>query len=500
MLSPEKAVTPRGGFASVVIAAVFLFCAGCSTPTTGRVRDVHLLYSRNSETRQITEVDELGPFYERVHTASGSERVTYRPFLHTRITDVTNTAERLEYFWPIFGSNRRENALSWRFLLCFGADPDTTDPESAYRTWALPFWFQGRTKQGEDYAALFPLYGTIRNIFWDRIHFALFPLWLEYDRGGYNSWSVLWPIISRTTGKSGSGFKIFPLYGQMEKSGKEKTKFVLWPFWTSGRYFDRNPGKSWMLFPVVGRVDRASESAWMILPPFFTVSQGQGKLDYYRKINCPWPFVRIVDDQNEHRRYYWPLWGRHYRDDDTFDACWALWPFYRSRVATRAGIRERSRSVFPIYHHSESRSDANQDAVYETEVETFTRVWPLFSSRADATHSFTKIPDLGFSKRNSVLDRNLLGMFTLYTRGETTEPQQVDHTALWGAVRRGYGELHTATRVWPLYDSKRADTAWHWSVFCGMLGREGRGAKSSWRYLWFFGGIDEDEASREGAE
>ncbi len=495
-----KTVNRRGIAFSVAIAAVFLLCAGCSTPTTGRVRDAHLLYSRNPEQRQITAVKEFGPFYERVETAAGSERVSYRPFIHTRITDGTTAAKRLEFFWPLYASNRRENALSWRFLLCFGVDDDTTDPESPYRTWLMPFWFQGHTKQGVDYAAFFPVYGTIRNIFWDRVHFVMFPLWVEYDRAGFNSRSVLWPIFSRTTGSSGSGFKVFPLYGQMERPGKEKTRFVMWPFWTSGTYTDPSPGKSWMLFPIVGRVDRASESAWMVLPPFFSVAHGRGKMDDYRKINCPWPFVRILDQKDDHKRVFWPFWGRFYNDSGKLDKCWVLWPFYSSRFAERAGMQERSRSVFPVYYHSESLADTNQDEVYETEIEAFTRVWPLYSNRADETNSFTRIPDLTFSKRNSVLDRNLLGMFTLYTRGETTEPRQIDHSVLWGMLRRGYGDRRTDTRVWPLYSAKHDASGWYWSFLGGLLGREGKGTASSWRYLWFFGGIDEDYRSGEGIE
>lgn len=481
----------------VTLSSVALLVQGCASSPTGRMRDAHLLYSRDPALRTITAVETGGPFYERVETAAGGVRASYRPFLHTRITMAEDEAERNEVLWPIYGSNRRGDALSWRFLLCFGDDKDRTDPDSASRLWAFPFWFHGRTKAGKDYAAFFPVRGTIRDMYWERIYFTLFPLWVEYDRVGFETKSVLWPIFSRTTGESGYGFKVFPVYGEITRRGKSKSAFVLWPFWTSAHYVDRNPGREWMLFPVTGRVDRESESAWMALPPFFTFSHGRGQLEKYRKINCPWPIVRIVDRDDYHQRIFWPFWGRSYRDDDTFDSRWVLWPFFRSRFAERGGFQERSDSVFPVFHRSTVSSRTERGGAYDHGKTDFLRVWPLYTRRAEPGNAFVRIPDLTLSKRANALDRNFLGMFTLYTRGETEEPKQIDREALWGMFRFDRGESRTVSRVWPFYDSREDDSGWCWSTLGGLIGREGCGETSAWRYLWFFGGVDADSASGE---
>lgn len=484
-------------FSSVAVA---FLCVGCSTPTTGRVRDAHLLYGEDSATRRIQSAEQFGPFYERVSTAAGSERTSYRPFLYTKITAAGGNAVHREVVWPVYSSNRRDESLSWRFLTCFGADYDTTDPEAYSRIWAFPFWFQGQTKTGEDYAALFPVYGTIRNMYWDRIFFAPFPIWVEYDRAGNHSWSFLWPIVSRTTGENANGFKVFPIYGQMEHIGDANSRFILWPFWTSGVYTNRNPGSSWMLFPVAGRVDRASESTWMVVPPFFTFSHGRGKMDDYRKINCPWPLVRIVDTKNLHKRYFMPFWGRQYDNAGKFDSRWVMWPFYHSRYAVRAGRRERIRSVFPVYHRAETQKDGDKDGVFETELETYMRFWPLYSHRTDPANSYIRIPDLSFSKRIWALDRNFLSMFTLYTCGATENPRRVDHEALWGLFRRGYGDAYRAFRIWPFYDSNTDAGKCKWSVFGGLIGRSAESGESHWRYLWFFGGAVADTANKENVK
>jgi len=489
-----------------VIRATFpvvvpLLLSGCATSPTGRMRDAHLLYTRDPDARQVTAVETFGPFYERVETASGAVRTSYRPFLHTRISAAGGEAVRTETGWPIYGANRRGDALSWRFLLCFGANADVTDPDSARRVWAFPFWFHGRTPAGEDYAALFPLYGTIRNMFWDRIRFVGFPLWVEYDRAGLSTKSVLWPIFSRTTGERGGGFNVFPFYGQMAWYEKSEASYVMWPIWNSADYQARNPGRAWMLFPVAGRVDRASESKWMVLPPFFSVMHGRGPLDGYRKILSPWPLVRIEDRGDRHVRNFFPFWGRRYRSDGTYDSRWVLWPFYRFRHAERANRRERSHSVFPVYHHSRVVSRASRGGAFEHAEEDFLRVWPFYSRRQEPGHAWVRVPDLSVSKRAGAIDRNVLGMFTLYTRGETTAPAQVDRSALWGLFRRDRGEQRRATRVWPVYDSEEADAGWRWSALGGLLGREGRDGVSAWRFLWFFGGLNAADADgKEAAE
>ena len=491
---PQTARPSRQTAVAALLVALALVAGGCASPTTGRVRDAQLLYGDWQRPAAIAEARQAGPFFEHVATEDGAARDSWRPFLHTRIAAAEGEAAHDEWIWPVYSANRRGDALSWRFLLGFGQDPDTRDDASAYRLWLFPIWFQGRAKSGEDYAALFPLYGTIRDMYADRLRFALFPLWLEVDRVGNRTQNVLWPVFSRTRGENANGFKVFPFYGRLDRTGKGCEMFTLWPFWTSSVHTNRNPGTAWMLFPIVGRVDRESESTWMAIPPFFNFTHGRGKLAGYRKINCPWPLVRLVDDDPMHKRVFFPFWGRKWHVDGKSDACWALWPLYSSRNDVKRDVREKARSVLPVYHQSSLMRDVDGDGAFETPVENFLRIWPLFSVRSDGTNSYVKAPDLSFSKRTGALERNLLDMFTLYTRGAGTAPRRVDHQALWGMLRLGRGEGYRATRVWPLWHAEEESGAWSWSLLGGLLGRRGDANAARWRYLWFFGGEPEGAA------
>lgn len=447
-----------------------LLAGGCASPSTGRVRDAHLMQQDWRAPTKLTTVEKAGPFYEKVETADGAIRESWRPFLSTRIQAADGVASRREILWPIYGENRRGDSVSWRFLTCFGYDADVTDSQSTSRLWAFPVWFMGRTQRGEAYTAFFPFYGTIREMYADRIDFAFFPIWARVKRLGNQTDAILWPIYTRTTGPTAEGFKFFPFYGEMDRKGRAQERFIMWPIWTSAVYTNRNPGTAWMCFPVVGHVDRESEKTWMILPPLFNFTHGKGQLSTYRKINAPWPLVRIRDEETRHVRAVFPIWGHRWDDDGSSEGYWALWPFYTANQSKRKDALQKQWALRPIVFQSSIRRDLDKDGEYEQNVEDYLRVWPLFTHRTDDENRYFRFPDLTFSKRTGTLERNLLDIFTLYTRGEEVSEAHVEHELLWGAIKWG----HRRGR-------------WSWSLLGGFLGRYQEDDQTYWRILWFRG-------------
>ncbi|MBQ3811339.1 MAG: hypothetical protein II839_11025 [Kiritimatiellae bacterium] len=484
---------------SAVLLAAALLAGGCASPTTGRVRDAHLLWSGSPEERRIVRYEQAGPFWERVETADGAVRTSWRPFLYTDIVSADPSVSHDEILWPVWSRNRRGDEVSWRFLVFFGMDKDVGDAVSPQdRTWLFPFWFSGTSKKGDPYAALFPIHGSIREMYWEKIGFTLFPLWVTWDRNGNHTWSVLWPFIQHQTGPGRDAWRIIPFWGRTRVEGKQYSRFVMWPIWTESEYYDVNPGTEWMLWPLLGHVDRANEEAWLALPPLFHFAKGRGKTPEYRKMNFPWPLVMINDDKDSHRRWFFPFWMHRWSTDGKIDSLTVLWPFWHE-LDIRMGRRTLSENtLFPVWHHSRLEAAATNGLPAALE-EDYQRIWPLWSRRYDEENRFVRIPDLTFRKRAGQLERNLLGMFTLYTRGETAHPRRVDHEALWGAIRRGYGDEYSATRIWPFYDSKEEKDVWHWSILWGLIGRSGRAGESAWQWLWFFGDRL-DTRSPEGEE
>ena len=210
-----------------LLAPLLLAAGGCASPTTGRVRDAHLLWSPPPGQKEVASYEQLGPFWERVETPDGAVRRSVRPFVWTDIRSAEAGVEHKEILWPVWSRDRRADQVSWRFLCFFGMDKDVTGEGSPQdRSWIFPLWFSGTSKAGEDYAALFPVHGTIREMFWDRISFTLFPLWATWDRNDCHTWSVLWPFVQRQTGPGRDAWRVIPFWGHTTVEGRLDARFA----------------------------------------------------------------------------------------------------------------------------------------------------------------------------------------------------------------------------------------------------------------------------------
>lgn len=472
---------------TLFLGVIALSSTGCASAPTGRVRDAHLLYDSGNAGRKITQVEKFGPFYERVETTNGAVRTSIRPLLYSHVYSPSEKASATEILWPIYSTNTRGDYKASRFLIWFWTDFNTVDSASRDRHWFFPFFFWGTTKANEDYAAFFPIHGTIKEMYFDYISFTMWPVWMKYKHGSQTTTSILWPIYSRTKGDGISAFRVFPFYGEAHREGKQDSYFVLWPIWNQAKYYGRNPGSSWMLFPIAGHVDTENEERYLFLPPFFSFAYGRGETPTYRNLNFPWPLVKIWDDREYHKRNFIPFYIHQWDDKGKLDSTWYMWPFVRTREAKRGNQKEEFFSFNPVYLSSEIYKDTNNDGTYETLVEDYMRIWPLYSSRKDLNDKYIRIPDLSLSKRSGLLSRNLLDIFTLYTYGNDKEQERTDHELLWGLYSRGYGKEYSRTHIFPFYNRKREGEKTEWSILYGLFGKSYDGEKSSTRFLWFFG-------------
>ncbi len=479
-----------GKWLPVLAVAMAALASGCAGPRVGRTVDASLPGSRKTS---VASVREAGPFYERVETSDGDVRTSVRPLLYTHIESPKDDSSLTEVLWPVY-SGQTSGALShWRFLTVYGRDADTGDPDSPWHVWAVPFWFQGRSDAGEDYAALFPIAGTMRDfLMFDRFTFLFWPLWSESERHGIRSTYVLWPLYSRNESETIHNLRVFPFWGHLVKDGAWDQHFVLWPIWNDARYFrgDRDDGSAWMLIPVAGHVDRPTVEAWHVLPPFFQVARGRGRFEGDRQILAPWPLVRIADVRGVHKRHFYPIYARTW--DENAEKTDVLWPFYQHRHVERDdGIRD-DWSFAPIFHRTVVRKpaggeDGEEDDVADEPVRSYTRLWPLFSVVDEADGRFFRLLDFSLQRRVGALERNLLQMPVVYTHGIADGVREDE--LLWGLFR--WRRDDTATRefqLWPLYRRLREEDGRdaEWRILWGLFGREnapdGEGRRT--RLLW----------------
>jgi len=368
----------------------------------------------------------IGPFFEHRATRDGGSFWAVRPF-YSKVVDPASDTRVCDVVWPIGTFHRDREQSWWRLALAYGADNDVNRADSAWKAALFPLWFQGRTRQGEDYWALFPIYGHLPHILlMDDIDFTLFPLYLDYEVNGVGREYWLWPVFSRqgeTPGVSRTG--VFPLYGKTEK--KEAVhSYAFWPFWTQAVYSgERNPGSSWMLFPLYGRVDRAKEQQRLVIPPFFS----HAETDSAERWRMPWPFVETVKTPTSRKRSYWPFYGDLARDDER--RCYAAWPLFEHFTLT-AGNRRTERTRFFPFYVNETVYAKDEDGV-EQEREHYTRCWPFYSRQEDGEGSRLRVLELSLIRYSGGIERNWAPFWTFYERED--DGCEVSHDALWGLLQ-----------------------------------------------------------------
>lgn len=451
------------GWAACALA--LLAATGCVGPSAP---------GRADRTWRITPLLEFG------QTQSGGTLVAVRPF-YSRLVENSATQAVTDVVWPISTFHRTGRHLWWRAFPAYGSDDDLDDPQSRDHFWLLPIYFQGRTREGDDYRALFPLAGEVRDIATlDRARFYLFPLYADYDRGSVQSTTWLWPIYSRRTAPDLDQFSLFPIYGRAEhRDSVEWTRrYVLWPFWTQAEM--RGPvahGHAFILFPLYGRVDLDRQQTWMVLPPFISYTRAP---DGYRRLYAPWPFVQ-AEEGRRHRRYLWPLFGWQ-RQEETRQ-WFAAWPIAGGE---HTDLSDRSVSRFylnPIFYRE--RRTASDLAAGPAADSDYLCLWPLVSwQRRDGAERL-RIPELNLFRGHAAIERNWAPLWSLFTRHRApalgTRTELLWGLAAWGRTPAGNGFFD----LWPLLHVARQDHGTEWSLLEGLAARTPRVERGAgWRLFW----------------
>ncbi|HMP72462.1 MAG TPA: hypothetical protein PKE55_04290 [Kiritimatiellia bacterium] len=487
----------RGGLIRVALAVVALVAFDGVARGARHVPssfDLGFLASRHEDAFGHQRVKVAGPFYERAETGAGQRVGAFRP-LFSHAVDPVQDRSLQDVVWPLYTGRRLHGESQWRAGVFYGFTHGTNDPVRK-RTWLIPFYFQGRTAEGAFYAALFPLGGTIHDFVGrDKVQFALFPLYLRTTFKDQESTAWLWPVFSRTTGDSIHRWRVFPFYGESHAEGKFDKRFVLWPLWNDVTYhYPTSQGSGFLLFPLYGRLNLSDQKTTWVLPPFFRFTRGEER----NILNAPWPFIRYMSGDVD-MLYVWPLWGR--KQVENVDRSFVLWPiFWREQVEYPESVQTRHLAV-PVFSHTKRVSKPEDPEEAPVVLERRHRLWPLYTyARRGPTSTFRTLNLWPLPEHPSV-DRNLAPLWTLYSR--VAHEENVDSEILWGLYRNlKRGDEARYWSVFPLVESRRDDRMdppeRSWNLLKGLIGRETKGERSRWRFLYFFrSGSDGNPLSEE---
>lgn len=298
-----------------------------------------LAYESYSEDRGESVFEALGGLVS-AGRRDGREHLAVRPLFHHRevFSDETRAlraSTSLDFLFPL-GHAHAGDGESRAYLFPFFFHTSRLDLEDRRDVdWMLlPFFFGGSADDGaEDYFAFFPFYGEIRNFLsYERVRFALFPLWSQSWKDEREAWFVLWPFFGAASGEGYDMLRLLPFYAHSRVEGKEESLAILWPFYTQEkRWLDADqPLETSLLLPFYGRQVMGGFESTTVLPPFIGWASGEGEFRSFQV----WPIFLSLsggdgDGRPFERFYFRPFYAR-YRSKE-IDQHVYLWPLIWDR-------------------------------------------------------------------------------------------------------------------------------------------------------------------------
>lgn len=332
---------------------------------------------RESPADDYRNLSILGPLIKIQHWKQDDD-VALRPLFY-RAANSNNTAAETTYLYPVGRTDVSRDVTRFEVLqlLQHNVYRKSEPEERASDSMLFPFYISGTSGKYGPYTSIFPLYGNIYERFWkDEYHFVLFPLYSRTVNKGTTSRSYLYPFFNTIEGENEHGFHVWPLYGQAEKSGVYRKKFILWPFYLteeSGLDTD-NPTSKLYMIPFYARSDSPKRTSRYYLWPFFghvvDTSKKEEEWDYF------WPFWRQVQGEQRNVNSFLPFYSHEQYKERT--KTWYMWPIYKNETdASERFSQERDRVLFFLY--SDRREIWPKDGAERRR----TALWPLYVYQRD---------------------------------------------------------------------------------------------------------------------
>jgi len=220
--------------------------------------------------------------------------------------------------------------------------------------------------------------GSTRLVSWLAVGVLIIAAYLTQSLGATRQVGFYGLFVSTVGGPDGRGWRVFPFYGTKEIAGRERTRYVLWPFHLRSELLV--PGYGWETrridFPVFSAIDGAQRwsRSYALGAYTHTVDQRRG----YEAVGAPWPLVfrdRVLGEEHYRtwrfapfygrsdrdgivRRFYaWPAWRTTIQDADDFhyerrDALLVVWRREEQESAV-SGHRRRLLTLFPALRADE---------------------------------------------------------------------------------------------------------------------------------------------------
>lgn len=438
-----------------------------------------------------------GPFLFRKPAADqdGNTASGFRPFW-VQLHDARGEFRAGHFLYPVFSYTVDENTYKWSLLELVrrwdrrpSADPASSVFDQRGEFEIFPLWFSRQSGDPElSYRALFPIHGTIKHkLFFERLSWTLFPLYVENEKRGAITTFAPWPIVRIHRGTS-RGWGVWPLYDHIERPGISDATYILWPF---GYNVTRQP------HPDDPPATPPRRDVGVL--PFYARSTGPG----YVNQDYAWPFFgyteRTSPQRYSERRYFWPflVQGRGdaryvsryapfytHSNSKGVDKQWFMWPLVRHAAWSDEGVdRARTQFLFFLFWHEKQRAAGRTNSPSAE----LTHAWPLVShwdNGAGRRQWQFPSPLEVFFPHNDRIRHAWSPLFAL-ARHDQRAPGDTRTSLLWNAVtwEQRVAENRSEFHLGPLLSVARQAGEKRIAIGNGLFGFK-RDADRRWRMFW----------------
>jgi len=419
----------------------------------------------------------LGPFYysERKDT----QKTWAVPPLFSLVTDATAESEEYDFLYPLLTYDRYGAQYRWQFLQLFSFAGGPTQTETHRRRFTIyPIYFQQRSADtNENYTALLPFYGHLKNrLYRDEIFFVT-PFYAVTRKKDIVTDNYFYPFVHVRRGDGLTGWQFWPFVGAEHKTVTTATNlfgdvslvpghdwyFGLWPFYHNeySNLGTTNEEHRQGVLPFYNVQRSPNRDMSTVLWPFFSRIDDREKK--YLEWQLPWPIIGFARGEGKTMNRVIPFYSHAQSPTDEEDSY--LWPvFHYSRLRADPLDRERWRILYFLY--SDTRLKNSESGKFRRR----TDFWPLFNySRGFDGRSRLQIlaPLEPFIPTNKSIERNYSPLWSLWLAQCDPAQQTASQSLLWN-----------------LYRHESGPGSGHWSALFGLVQHETRGTNGRWRLFF----------------
>ncbi|AMM41294.1 conserved hypothetical protein, secreted [Candidatus Desulfofervidus auxilii] len=405
-----------------------------------------LNYYVSEETKSIEAV---GPFFSY---QKGPEFKTFafRPFF-----SYEKTPQGLS--WDILYPLIRYRRDNWgkRFQLLPLINQEERHQGESYKEYFPVFW--GKTKTGEKYGGIFPIYGKYKQRFdRDEIKFVLWPFYISSKKADSHTYRFLWPFFSYHKGAGRKGFKFLPLFGYDRKQGEFSKYFFLWPIflYQKTKLNTSEPHTYFSVFPFYISDKSPVSYSYTFLWPFFRVHHYKE----YRHYDFPWPILGWSKGKDYYAFRFLPFYI-HEKDKEKESTYW-LYPLYKHQI--EQGKKETIvTDFFLVFDRYERRYDKTGNQTLK-----LARFWPFYYYKAENNHIKAYFPAI-LPIEHPGFERNIAPILRIYYHERNAQKSYTNW--FWGLYTHKKNKERETYHLFPLFNYEKKEEEKKLSFLAGIL-------------------------------